>query len=171
MYTNLTVIAARVRRDLTLGEFLGHMEQKVLQAHANCDVSALTSLLIDPTAMPALPMLGFNFIDLPNECDWELSGTTTDPIDLRADDVADVCALEANVFFKRGSMTMTVGYNTGVFGPSGAAQIGAAVWKAVAAFIASPEVRIGDLLPSWSGAGVATRRIASDVSNNIAIFQ
>jgi amino acid adenylation domain-containing protein len=171
MYTNLTVIAARVRRELTLGEFLSQIEQKVLQAHANCDISALTVLLMDPSAIPPLPMLGFNFIDLPNDCDWQFRGTMTEPIDLKAEDVADVCALEVNLFFKRGSMTMTVGYNTAVFTPGGVAQIGAALWKAAAAFVSSADLPIEELLRSWRAAAQQVQKMTPGQNQNIFISQ
>jgi amino acid adenylation domain-containing protein len=171
MYTNLAVIAARVRRELTLDEFLIQIGHKVLQAHTHCDVSALTPLLMDPTAMPALPMLGLNFIDLPNECDWELYGTTTDRIDLQAEDVTDVCALEVTLLFKRGSMTMTMGYNTSVFAPSGAAQIGATLWKAAAAFVSSPDSRVEDLLGSWRESPQAIAKTFAGSADNIPIYQ
>jgi amino acid adenylation domain-containing protein len=142
MYTNLMAISARASRELQLGQFLAQIERKVAQSRSNSDLSALTAVMFDPTLMPALPMIGLNFIDLPNEADWVFDGATVTPIPLLLEQEADLCALELTV--RAGQATFA--YNTALFHDADVARLAARLWDIVDGFERRPEAAIGAVL-------------------------
>jgi hypothetical protein len=113
LYTNLIAVAERVSGGLTVAEFLARIERKVLQAHANGDVSALAAVMKNPAVRPSLPVIGLNYIDSSFDGgEWKFAGTTVKPIEVNAEDVALVTALEVSVLAAPESMEITLGYDT-----------------------------------------------------------
>lgn len=145
MFTNLMAIAAYADKDMQLGEFLALVERKVAQARGNSDVSALTALMGDPSLMPRLPMIGLNFIDLPNEFEWELEGAATAPIPLRLEQEADLCVLELTVRVTQSGTQTTIAYQPAVLHEDDVQRIMATVWSRVDSFDHEPGARIGEL--------------------------
>ena len=149
MYTNLIMVATRVRKEITLWELLGAIARKVLMAYVNGDVSALTAVMQAPEVMPAMPLIGLNFVKLPNECGWRLAGTSVSPINLRGDDGDGFCALEALVRFDRGRMSIVIKSKTEVFPPGSGRRIGAGLLFAVESIAAAPDMKVGDFMEAW----------------------
>ncbi|MES2352441.1 MAG: amino acid adenylation domain-containing protein [Pseudomonadota bacterium] len=142
MYTNLMAISARASGDLQLGQFLALIERKVAQSRSNSDLSALTAVMFDPSLMPALPMIGLNFIDLPNETDWAFDGATVTTIPLLLEQEADLCALELTVR----AAQATFAYNTALFHDGDLARLAARLWDIIDGFERRPEAAIGAVL-------------------------
>jgi len=146
MYTNLVAIAARAAPGITLAEFLALVDRKVSQARSNSDVSALTALMGDPGLMPAMPMIGLNFIELPNESRWDFHGAVVTPIPLLLEEEADLCALELTVRVAEGESEMTVAYNTAMFGDEDVRRISDGLWTMIDHFGKRPHARVAELL-------------------------
>ncbi len=145
MYTNLTAILAYAGGEQRLDQFLLQVDGKVAQARKHGDVSALTALMQDPGLMPTRPMVGLNYIDLPNACGWAFEGTEVTPIALRLEHEADICALELTVRVDDGAALLTAAYNTAVFNGGQVAHIGAALWRAVDAMWRQPSNSVAQL--------------------------
>lgn len=152
MFSNLAAIAAYADKDMQAGEFLALIERKVAQARGNSDVSALTAVMSDRSLMPQLPMIGLNFIDLPNECEWELEGTAATPIPLRLEQEADLCVLELTVRVTRGGTRTMIAYQPAVLHEDDVRRIVATMWSLVGSFDHEPATRIGELLAARQGA-------------------
>lgn len=147
LYTNLMAIAERVRGDLTAAEFLKLIEQKVLRAHANADVTALLAVMKNPAARPALPLIGLNFLDASMVSGgWEFAQTTVTAIPDDADEVGLVTALELFVVAGPQSLRFTVNYDTAIFRAADARQIATRMMQAAEALSGDPTVRVADAL-------------------------
>lgn len=142
MYTNLMAISARASRQLALGQFLALIERKVSQARSNSDLSALTAVMFDPSLMPALPMVGLNVIDLPNETAWEFEGAQVQPIALLLEQEADLCALELTV---RGGQA-SFAYSTALLHDEDVQRLAQRLWQIIDGFERTPEATIGAML-------------------------
>jgi hypothetical protein len=151
LYTNLIAVAERVRGGLTASEFLALIERKVLRAHANGDVSALTAVMKNPAVRPTLPVIGLNFFSFADGAAWELAGTRVTDIEIPADDVALLTALEVAVHGSPASMTITVNYDTAIFDAEGARQILNSLMVATDGLLGNPSSRVADLLLSGKG--------------------
>jgi acyl carrier protein len=149
LYTNLIAVAERVSGDLSVGDFLARIERKVLRAHANGEVTALAAVMRNPAARPALPVIGLNYIVLSDGGDWRLAGTTVTPIEVNADDVSMVTALEVMVLAAPESMKIAVGYDTAIFHADGVGRIVRRLIDAVDGLIGDPKLLVADLLQSW----------------------
>lgn len=150
LYTNLSIIVARANPSLGMREFLAQVDHKVGLARVHGDVSALTAVMGDPSAMPSRPMIGLNFIDLPNACEWEFAGASVEPIELRLQDEADLCVLELTVRLGQGAMDFTLAYNTSAFDAKSVDRIVASLWAAVEAFAEAPAATVGEFMRSRS---------------------
>ncbi|QYF93460.1 amino acid adenylation domain-containing protein [Massilia sp. PAMC28688] len=146
MYTNLTAILAQAGSGQRLDAFLQQVDAKVAQARRHSDVSALTALMQDPGLMPMRPMVGLNYIDLPNECCWQFEGTQVLPIPLQLEHEADLCALELTVRVVDGVAQLTVAYNTAQFNGAQVSRLGQSLWHAMDALWTRPADSVGELL-------------------------
>jgi amino acid adenylation domain-containing protein len=148
LYTNLIVVAERVKQELTATDFLARIERKVLRGHANGDVSALAVVMKDPAARPALPVVGLNFV-ASDGGDWGLTGTVVTPIEINTEAVALVTALEVGVLAGPQSMTVIVYYDTAIFNAVGVRQIAKRMMEAADGLMSSQTLRLADIMQSW----------------------
>ena len=170
-YTNLIIVPTRVSDDLSVEEFLGAVERKVLDALANGDVSVATVMLQRPVAMPALPMVRLNVIELPHAVDWDLSGLEVAPISYPRTGVVDTCGLDVGVMVRKDELLLTFGYNTAIFDEAGAAWILDGLQAALGVIANAPAMSVGDALrmlrenlraPDDGNAGVAQPECVED---------
>lgn len=147
MFSNLTVIIAECSPALSLGEFLALIDRKISQARNNSDVSALTAVMRNPRLMPMSPMIGLNYIDLPNQSAWAFQDATVVPVPFVLEQETDILALELTVRVVSGSVEMTMAYDTAKFDANGVDRIVATLWAMIENFESTPERCIADILP------------------------
>jgi amino acid adenylation domain-containing protein len=154
LYTNLIAVAERVSGGLTVAEFLARIERKVLQAHANGDVSALAAVMKNPAVRPSLPVIGLNYIDSSFDGgEWKFAGTTVKPIEVNAEDVALVTALEVSVLAAPESMEITLGYDTAIFNGGAVSKILDMLTSAVDGLSCNPGLQLDAVLQAVTRAG------------------
>lgn len=154
LYTNLIAVAERVAGELTVKEFIDRIERKVLQAHANGDVSALAAVMKNPAVRPALPVIGLNYIDSSLDGgEWEFAGTTVKSIAVNADDVALVTALEVSVLAAPESMEITLAYDTAIFRGAAVRKILSTLMSAVDRLSGDPDRQLEEVLHSLIAVG------------------
>lgn len=146
LYTNLGAMALRSAAGESLRQFVANVDAKAAAARRNGAVSALTAVMRDPTALPPLPMIGFNFIELPDEWAWHFSGTQTTPFALKVEEEADLCALELTVRVLGDEVGMDMAYDTRLFGASAIDRITGGIWTALALFGEDPDRQVAEAL-------------------------
>lgn len=146
LYTNLIAIVGRVEGHLTLNEFLTGIERKVLRAHENGDVSALTAVMKNPALRPNMPVVGLNVIDSSTlGGGWEFAGTTVTSIEAHRQDEAPVAALEVWLPVALDAM-ITVAYDTTIFSADAVKRIVTGMLGAVDALTGNSQSRLADVV-------------------------
>jgi amino acid adenylation domain-containing protein len=149
LYTNLIAVAERVDGEVSVAEFLARIERKVLRAHANGDVTALAAVMKNPSVRPRLPLIGLNYIVQADGDEWQFAGTAVASIEVNADDVSMVTALEVEVIAAPESMKIVLGYDTAIFHADGVARIAGKLIDAVEGLMGDSTLLVADLLRSW----------------------
>jgi amino acid adenylation domain-containing protein len=129
LHSNLGLIVAHAQLDKSFGEFISTVNEKIAQVRRHGAVSALTAVMLNPELLPQIPMVGFNFIDLPNKTRWRLGEAEVTTFALNVEEEADICALELTVRITGESATLEVMWNRSVFETAAIDDIIARLWS------------------------------------------